>query len=145
MWRGYAPGSLEWSLIVFAKAFDNLAEECRYYATAYEQAADAAAQFFQGLAPLVEMFLDYVILAVIASKVSLATLKTGIGLVAGLAVAAFYINRAIKVAQEAYDHLQRFTATVDILAAAQMAYQARQTWKMPELIDGPRFVVVEHD
>jgi hypothetical protein len=145
VWRGWAPTSLEWALIAIAQAFDNLAEECRYYTTSYRQAAEAAKMFFEGITPLLEIAIDSAILAMIAAEVGSALWETGVGLIGGFAVAAFYINRAIRVLQEAYDELQKFVGIVQMMAAAQTAYQSHQTWQMPELIDGPRFQVIEHD
>jgi hypothetical protein len=144
VWRGNLPTALEWALIVYARAFDNLAKECRYYSTAYEQASEAAHEFFEGFEALLEQIIDTSVLALAAQLTGDLLFETVIGEVVGSAVAAFYIARTIELCNEAYEQLQRFEATITLMSAAQTAFQSHQTWKMPDLIDGPRFQVIEH-
>jgi hypothetical protein len=141
VWRGNAASALQVVLVLYAEAFDRLAAELMYYRQAFWETGEAARLFFEGLSPLLEMFLDSLIIAAIAAELGAATFETVVGAIAGGAVAVFYLHKAYQVYQTAVDELGKFQSKINLLAAGQAAFRAHQTWRMPRLVPGPSFKV----
>jgi hypothetical protein len=126
VWRGNAAEAEQEYQLRLGEAIMALGPACREYSERYMEAAEAARNFFPPASDLVAQFLDLVILAHLSAAAGTLLIETGIGAIAGFAVAAFYVSRAIEVYQQISSAYSRLEDSIRTLAAIVDTIQAGQ-------------------
>jgi len=134
VWRGNAAEAEQEYQLTLGAAAMALHTVCDQYAELYLKAAEAAKNFFSVVTGLITKLIDVLIIINLASVIGTATIKTGVGAVAGYSIAAYYAWQA----HDLYRDISKFygdaEATFKAIAGSIATIEAgAEVARLPEL------------